>query len=192
MLVPRRRPARSPPSLPPSPLSSRGASHSATRASRRGISQTCPGAVPAAAKQRAPRPAAPRVAALSTRMRLGYDGWRPAIARPAGRVGPDSVAGGPTRTQVRLGRLRESGRGGGCSESDHLPSQNVSSQRAHQLPTYQHPPCSRGESVLDRGRGRVRRRRRDAPICNKGAVLSRPTATRSGERAGTAVKISVY
>ena len=43
--------------------------------------QTCPGAAPAAARQRAPRPAAPRVAALSTRMRLGYDGRRPATAK---------------------------------------------------------------------------------------------------------------
>ena len=43
--------------------------------------QTCPGAAPATTGQRAPRPAAPRVAALSTRMRLGYDGLRPAWRR---------------------------------------------------------------------------------------------------------------
>ena len=69
---------------------------------------------------------------------------RPATARPAGRIGPDPVAGGPTRTHVRLGRLRESGMGGGCSESNHLPSQNTSDQRARQL-----PPCSRRERVPD-------------------------------------------
>ena len=42
--------------------------------------------------------------------------------------------------------------------------------------------CRRREGVLrvDRGWGRARRWRRDAQICNKGVVLSRPTAIRSG------------
>ena len=84
--------------------------------------QTCPGTAPAAAGQRAsaPRPVAPRHAALSTRKWNGYDGLRSATTLPAGRIRPDPVAGSPTRTHrshVRLGRLRESGRGGDCSES---------------------------------------------------------------------------
>ena len=95
---------------------------------------------------------------------------------------------GPTRSRVaRHGRTcdsddseRAGGEEGGCSESYHLPSQNVSGQRAHHSPP---PPYRRREDVLDRGRGRARRRRRDAPICNKGVVPSRPTATRSGARA---------
>ena len=58
------------------------------------------------------------------------------MVRLAGRVAPDPVASGPIQAHVRLGRLGGSGRGGGCSESDHLPSQNVSSQAeptGHQL-----------------------------------------------------------
>ena len=97
--------------------------------------QTGPGAAQAAAEQRFP-PAggAPHSKALK---RLGYDGRRPPSARPAGRVGRDPVAGGPTRTHVPLRRLGEGERGEGCSEGNHLPSQNVSGQQAHH---YQHVP----------------------------------------------------
>ena len=97
--------------------------------------QTCPGAAPATTGQRAPRPAAPRVAALSTRMRLGYDGLRPAWRRhgEAGRPRLARPVRLPSNKNAR-GPLGESGRRGGCSESDYLPSQNVSGQQAHQLP----------------------------------------------------------
>ena len=82
--------------------------------------QTCPGAAPAAAGQRAPRPVAPGDAALSTRKRNRYDGLRSANALPASRIRPDPIAAGLTRTHrshVRLRRLGESGRGEDCSES---------------------------------------------------------------------------
>ena len=67
---------------------------------------------------------------VSTRMRLGYDGlWLATACQwPACRIGSDPVADGPTRTHVRLRRLGESKRKawtGGCSESSHLPNQNV-------------------------------------------------------------------
>ena len=49
----------------------------------------------------------------------------------------------------------ESGREGGCSKSDHLPSQTSPANR----PTsFQHHPCRRDEGVLDWGRGRAQLR----------------------------------
>ena len=82
-------------------------------------------------------------------MRLGYDGRRPATARPASRVGPDPVEGDPTRTHVRLGRLVESGMGGECgSERDHTVTgktcPTVSGQQAHQLLPPPMPPTGAG------------------------------------------------
>ena len=48
---------------------------------------------------------------------LGCDSDTMACPATEGRPAAfDPVAGGPTRTQVRLKRLRESDRGGGCSE----------------------------------------------------------------------------
>ena len=78
-----------------------------------------------------------------------------------------------TRVLVRLGWVGKGGRGGGCGESNHLPSQKVSGQQAHQL----HPPPARPPRLYQ-GRVQVcaRPRQRDAQICNKGVVLSRPTA----------------
>ena len=75
-------------------------------------------------------PAAGGWGAVSIRMPLGYDGLWPAPAWPTGLVRPDPVAGGPTRAHVQFRRLGESGRGGGCSESDHIPSQKLSGQQA--------------------------------------------------------------
>ena len=79
--------------------------------------QTFPGPAPASAGQRAPRP----TVNVSRFLRFG----RPATTWPAGPLRPDPVAGSPTQTQVRVGRFGEFGRGGGCSESDQLPSQTV-------------------------------------------------------------------
>ena len=103
------------------------------------------------------------------------------IRRPAARHGL-----GPTRSRTRgwpdtiarATRATWSWRGGGCSESDHLPRLNVSCQHAQQLPpVVHHHPYRRLEGVLDRGQGLSRRRRRDSLIFNKGVVMSRPKAS---------------
>ena len=96
---------------------------------------------------------------------------------------------GPTRSRVaRHGRTcdsddseRAGGEEGGCSESYHLPSQNVSGQRAHYLP----PPSPNAADVKESSieAGFIPAAAKGQPICNKGVVLSRPTATRSGARA---------
>ena len=70
--------------------------------------------------------------------------------------------------------------------SNHLPSQNVSGQQTQQFPPFP-PQSSRREGVFCQRRFQVRAwpLRRDAQMCNKGVVLSRPTATRSDARART-------
>ena len=102
--------------------------------------------------------------------------------------GSDTTAWPAGRVQVRLGWVGKSGRGGGCVKSNHLPSQNVSDQQAHQL--YPPPPLNLNAadvkaSSTGPGSSSCPAAAGDAQICNKGVVLSRPTATRSGARAST-------
>ena len=94
--------------------------------------QTCPGAAPAAAGQRALRPAGPRVTVTRIRRPAARHGeaGRPRWARP-----------GPTRTHVRLGRLGASKRAGGEEAAARATTSqlgpkplNVSGQQALQLP----------------------------------------------------------
>ena len=112
-----------------------------------------------------------RVAAVSTRCdsdTAARHGLGPTRSRTRGW--PDTIA--------RATRATWSWRGGGCSESDHLPRLNVSCQHAQQLPpVVHHHPYRRLEGVLDRGQGLSRRRRRDSLIFNKGVVMSRPKAS---------------
>ena len=125
------------------------------------------------------RPAALGPTRFSTRTRLGYDGRRPATARPAGRVGPDVARHECTcDSDDSETRWREREGTAGTSQAETRPANR---------PTNYHPPprCRRREGVLDWDRGRARRQRRDAPICNQGVALSRATATRSGARART-------
>ena len=120
-----------------------------------------------------------RLTALSTRMRLGsYDRLRsrspPRRGRPA--------ALGPTRSRVarneRTCDSDDSERAGGeeaaaratTSKAKTCPAKQCQLEQAYQL--LPRPMLPR-KGVLDQGRGRARRRRRNAPTCNKRVVLIR-------------------
>ena len=80
-------------------------------------------------------------------------------------------AGRTRSTSAR--RVGKSGRDGGCGESNHLPSQNMSGP-----PVTSAPFNAADVKAFYCGE-------KDAPIFNKGVILSQPLATRSSARART-------
>ena len=93
---------------------------------------------------------------------------------------------GPTRSRVarheRTCDSEDSERAGGEEAAARATTSQAKMCLANKPTNYHDPPCLRREGVLDWGRGHARQGRRDAPICNKGVVLSR---TRSRVRART-------
>ena len=103
---------------------------------------------------------------------LGCDSDTMACPATEGRPAAfDPVAGGPTRTQVRLKRLRESDRGGGCSERPPPKPKRASVRPTGPPATVTTTPHAVHVKASSVGAGVVPR---DAPIYNKGVVLSRP------------------
>ena len=128
--------------------------------------QTCPGAAPAAAGQRAPLGSDSDTTAAARHGEAGRPHW----ARP-GRRWPDTNARATRTTQ------REAQRAGWEEAAARATTSQAKTSLANGPASYHHAADVKASHVL--------RRRRDAPISNEGVVPSPPTATRSCARART-------
>ena len=132
--------------------------------------QTCPGAARVSTSRRPAAQCRRSLHSDATRTRrpeaLHGEAGRPWVAQHERTYGSD-----------------DSGRAEGEEAVARATTFQAKTGPANRPTNYHHPPCCRHEGVLDRGRGRARRR--DAPIYNKGVVLGGPTATRNGARART-------